>query len=348
MIPSYPSKTFPNHYTLVTGLYPVRHGIVANSFRDPARESPFGIADRDAVEDGTWYGGEPLWVTAERQGMVAASFFWVGSEADVGGVRPSHWRRFDGEVANEARVDQVLAWLSLPVEHRPRLVTLYFSDTDDAGHRHGPDSPELEAAVARVDRMIGRLRMGLEALPHGGRVHLIVVSDHGMQGFGPADHRYLEDVTTVADLDMPERGPSGHLWVEGGHERVLDVRARINESLAGVTAYLPGEVPERLHYRDHPRLGDLVVVTDSAVVVELARDPERPARGGFTHGWDPAFQSMRALFVAAGPGLAAGVEVGPFQNVDVYPLVTQLLGLRPAADIDGDVAHWRDVLVSRR
>jgi alkaline phosphatase D len=347
MIPSYPSKTFPNHYTLATGLYPARHGIVANSFWDPAREAMYALGDRTAVEDGTWYGGEPLWVTAERQGMVAASFFWVGSEADVQGVRPSYWRRYDGNVPNEERVDQVLTWLALPAERRPHLITVYFSDADDAGHRHGPDSPQLAAAVQRLDRLVGRIRTGLEALPAGNRTHLVVVSDHGMDGYQPKDFRYLEDVTPLEGLRMPEHGPSGNLWVDGGPARVLAVRDAINGGLGGVTAYLPDQVPERLRYRHHPRLGDLVLVTDSAVMVELARDPERPARAGYTHGWDPHLLSMRALFLAAGPRILAGREVAPFENVHVQPLITSLLGLTPPADIDGDAGHWRDVLRPR-
>jgi predicted AlkP superfamily pyrophosphatase or phosphodiesterase len=346
MISAYPAKTFPNHYTLATGLYPARHGIVANRFWDPEREAYYRISDRQAVEDGTWYGGEPLWVTAERQGMVTASFFWVGSEADVGGARPSHWRRFDDTVTGRTQVDQVLAWLALPTERRPHLVLLYFAETDYAGHDHGPDSPETAAAVARVDGLIGRLRMGLTALPHGDRVNLVVVSDHGIDGFQPDGFRYVEDVTDIADLRMPERGPGGNLWIGGGPERVADVRRRIDEGLAGVRAYPPDEVPERFHYRHHPRLGDLVLVTDSAVMVDLARPPV-PARAGFTHGWDPGLGSMRALFVASGPGLERGVVVDPFDNVHVYPLVAALLGLEPARGIDGDLDVWRGVLRGR-
>lgn len=347
LIASYPTKTFPNHYTLATGLHPARHGLVANTFRDPSRGQIFRISDRDAVEDGSWYGGEPIWVTAERQGMVAASFFWVGSEADVQGARPSHWRPYDGGVPNESRVDQVLTWLALPPEHRPHLITLYFSTVDDAGHRNGPNSPELAAAVSDVDRLIGRLRNGLIALPHGERAHLVVVSDHGMDAFTSEGVRYVADVTHVDDLEMPERGPNANLWIAGDHARVLEVRNLVNAGLPGVTAYLPSEVPERLAYRDNPRLGDLVLVTDSSVVVELDRDAERPERGGYTHGWDPSFSSMRALFVAAGPGLASGVETGPVRSVDVYPLLAALLGLEPAPDLDGEFATWAGVLRPR-
>ncbi len=344
MIPSYPSKTFPNHYTLVTGLYPAHHGLVANTFFDPERDATYRIADRGAVEDGSWYGGEPLWVTAEKQGMVAASMFWVGSEAAIGGVRPSYWERYDEEVPDETRVERVLSWLRLPPERRPHLVTLYFSDTDNAGHEFGPDSPELRAAVAKLDGVVGQLLDSLRALSFGERVNVLVMADHGMDGYTPATTVFLEDVVSMEGLRVPESGPDANVWVDGGPARVREIRDRIDRDLPHVRAFLPNETPARLHYRDNPRIGDLVLMPDSGWVVIPVRSGA--PRGGFTHGWDPAFLSMRALFVGAGPGLAKGREIPPFENVQVYPLVARLLGLEPAAGIDGDPAFWDDWLAA--
>src|SRR5271154_5132804 len=162
MIPSYPSLTFPNHYTLVTGLYPEHHGIVANSFYDTARKETYSYHDSKSVGDGTWYGVTPLWVLAEQQGMRSASFFWVGSEADIQGVRPSYYLKFDGSFPNPKRVEQVLAWLHLPPEQRPHMITLYFSDTDSAGHRFGPDSQQEADAVHELDGQIGKLMEGIK------------------------------------------------------------------------------------------------------------------------------------------------------------------------------------------
>src|SRR6202789_919076 len=178
MIPAYPSITFPNHYTIVTGLYPEHHGIVANTFYDPARREIYSYKDPQSVTDGTWYGGIPLWVLAEQQGMRSACFFWVGSEADIQGFRPTFYLKYDAKFPNEKRVDQVLAWLHLAPEQRPHLITPYFSDTDTAGHRYGPDSPEVAAAVHELDGEIGRLMDGIKEskLP----VDLIVLADHGM------------------------------------------------------------------------------------------------------------------------------------------------------------------------
>jgi predicted AlkP superfamily pyrophosphatase or phosphodiesterase len=342
MMPVFPVKTFPNHYSIATGMHPARHGLVANTFYDPARDETYRISDRDEVEDGTWYGGEPIWVTAERQGMVAGAFYWVGSEADVGGVRPSYWRIFDASVTNEQRVDGVLEWLAYPPERRPHMLTLYFNETDNVGHDFGPDSPELEAAVASVDGALRRLLDGIEALDHGDRVTVIVVSDHGMDGFLPETTEYVADAVPSLDgVEFTGAGPTAHLWIEGGPERVTEVRDQINDGLEHVTAYLRDETPEALHYRDHPRIGDLVLLPDSGWVVYPRND--RPAQAGFTHGWDSRNGAMRSLFVAAGPRLEAGLEIPTFSAVDVYPLVAELLGLVPAQDIDGSLEPWTGV-----
>jgi predicted AlkP superfamily pyrophosphatase or phosphodiesterase len=343
LTPVYPTKTFPNHYSLATGLHPAKHGIVGNTFYDAERDDTYRISDREKVEDGTWYDGEPLWVTAERQGMVAACYYWVGSEADVAGVRPSHWRIHDQDMPNSDRVNQVLDWLAYPAEFRPHFLTLYFSVTDNVGHDFGPDSPELAAAVVDADRELGRLMAGIEALNHGDQVSVVVVSDHGMDGYTPETTAYIADaVGDMGGIRATESGPHSNLWVDGGPERVREVRDAINEGLEHVSAYLADETPEGLHYRNNPRIGDIVLVPDSGWVVYPVND--RPARTGFTHGWDSRNLAMRALMVAAGPRLTPGGRINEVSAVDIYPLVAELLGLTPAAGLDGSLEPWRGVL----
>lgn len=178
LVTVFPSLTFPGHYSIATGLYPEAHGIVANRFYDPQRDDEFDFRDDDDPGDGSWWGGEPIWVTAERQGMVSAAFFFPGTEAGIGGVRPSHWRPYDGRVPNAERIAQVLAWLALPEGERPHLITLYFSLVDGAGHDLGPDAAGMRRSVEAADRLLGRLLDGVDALPHAARVALVVVSDH--------------------------------------------------------------------------------------------------------------------------------------------------------------------------
>ena len=281
MIPSYPSITFPNHYTIVTGLYPEHHGIVANNFYDPARKEKFSFSDSKTNADGSWYGGVPLWVLAERLGMRSACFFWPGSEAEIQGKRPSYYLRFDENFPDDRRVEQILAWLKLPVEKRPHFITLYYSNVDHAGHTFGPDAPETGEAVRHVDQLIGKLADGITAI--GLPVDLIVLADHGME-------TTLGGWVTLdkwADLSQIETsGPLLYAKSEADAEKVY-------KSLLGVSndfkVYRRVDVPAYLHYNSNPREGDPVVVPTGPYAI-VAHDPNSggivrtPPRGN--HGYD--------------------------------------------------------------
>jgi predicted AlkP superfamily pyrophosphatase or phosphodiesterase len=338
LISVFPSKTFPAHYSIATGMYPDAHGIVSNRFYDPERDATYSIGDRESVMDGTWYRGEPIWVTAEKQGMVAASYFWVGSEADVQGIRPTIWKEFDGRVPNEARVDSVLAWLQLPVERRPHMITLYFSDVDGAGHRHGPDAPEVDEAILRVDAALGRLLDGLDGLPAvRDRVYTILVSDHGMAEYWTESAVAIDDIIDMTGIRMPDSGPVAQLHVEGGPARAREVRDALNAGIEHGEAFLRHEVPAHLHYREDPRIGDVVVRMAEHWQIRL-RD-RLPTSGGGTHGWDPTIPSMHGIFLASGPRIRQGTRIPAFEMVDIYPFIAEVLGLRPGPEVQGSPAH---------
>jgi len=323
MLPSYPSITFPNHYTIVTGLYPEHHGIVANEFYDPARKQTYGYSMvGKELADGTWYGGTPLWVLAEQQGMRSASFFWVGSEADVQGVRPSYYLRFDGKFPNGKRVEQVLAWLHLPPEQRPHMITLYFSDTDSAGHRYGPDSPQVADAVRELDGEIGKLEDGIKEskLP----VDLIVLADHGMAAVkgGPIDldHFGLDPSQFALIVDSALYPKS-----EDGAQKAYEAMRGKSDKF---TVYRRAQVPAYLHFNSNPREGDPVIVANGPYYINAAADPNGRRAPVGMHSFDVTrMPEMKALFVAAGPDIRPGVSLEPFENVDVYPLIAKILGL---------------------
>ena len=332
MIPTYPSKTFPNHYSIVTGMYAESHGIVGNRFTDPARNEAYSMSDTNDVWDGTWYRGEPIWVTAEKQGMVAASFFWVASEAPIAGVRPTYWKKFDTRFPNLGRVDTVLAWLALPAQNRPHVLTMYFSLTDAAGHDHGPLSPQVDTAAKTLDAALGRLLDGIERTPLRDSVYLVLVSDHGMSETSPRWYAALDTLIDTTGVRLGEMGPLANLHVQGGRARAIALRDSINRRMKHGRAYLRGELPAHLHYNRDPRIGDLVVVMDDHFQIGFAN---RPARDGATHGWDPTLPSMHAIFVASGPRIPRGKVIPSFENVHIYPWLTEILGLRPATGIDG-------------
>jgi alkaline phosphatase D len=325
MIPAYPSVTFPNHYTLVTGLYPEHHGIVANQFYDPARKLSYSFQDPLSNPDGSWYGGVPLWSLAEQQGMRTACFFWPGSEAEIAGQRPSFYLRFDPKFPDEARIEQVIGWLKLPPEQRPHFITLYYGNTDEAGHRFGPDSQQTADAVHHVDELMGRLADGLKALQLP--VDLFIVADHGMTA-GQGDWINLDRYADLSNFVIS--GGQIYPQTDADAERAFQQLKGKNDKFL---VFRRNEMPAELHDSENPRSGDPVVVPTGPYYV-------RPRGGAGTksiglHGFDPyRMKDMRALFVAVGPDIRAGVTVAPFENVNVYPLIAKILGLRIRA-IDG-------------
>ena len=346
LVPVFPTLTFPNHYALVTGLHPEHHGIVGNSMRDPALGA-FSLGNREAVTDARWWAGEPLWATAERQGARAATMFWPGSEAAIGGVRPSDWKVYDETVPAEARVDTVLAWLARPAATRPRLVTLYFEDVDHAGHADGPDAPETTAAIEHVDAAIARLTAGLAAL--GRPVNVVVVSDHGMAALSPDRVAYLDDAAPrfAAQAETVLWGATTLVWPQPGR---LDSLAAALGTVDHMTVYrrdapeAAGGVPDRLHFRDNVRIAPLVLVADEGWTL-TTRATARPPRGG-THGYDNAVRSMSGILIARGPAFrSGGVAVTEFRTVDVYAALCAALGIAPAPN-DGDPAAARTVLAA--
>ena len=341
MIPSYPSLTFPNHYTIITGLYPEHNGLVANSFLDPARLADgklarYGIADSRAVTDGSWYSGTPLWSLAEQQGMRSACLFWPGSEAKIAGELPTDYLHFDDKVDETARIDQVLAWLRQPEANRPHFITLYYSDVDHAGHEFGPDAPQTRQAVAKVDALIGKLHAGLNAT--GLPVDLVVVSDHGMvKTQGP--WVTLDQFADLSDFDTA--GPLLYGKTEADRARVYNQLKKASEKFQ---AYRLKDVPAELHYNENPREGDPVIIPTGPYAIRAhapeAGKPDSPPIAG-SHGYDPHTMSeMKASFFAAGPDIVSGKTVAPFENVNLYPWIAHILGLNlpdNGPKLDGDI-----------
>ncbi|MFL5459559.1 MAG: ectonucleotide pyrophosphatase/phosphodiesterase [Gemmatimonadales bacterium] len=335
MTPVFPSLTFPNFYSIATGLYPEHHGIVSNTMVDSALGN-FSLRDRSSVEDQRWWGGEPIWVTAVKQNQRAATYFWPGSEAPIKRVRPTYYKVYDSSVPDAARVWQVLQWLSLPAAQAPSLVTVYFNDVDDAGHRFGPNAPETDSAIARVDSAMGALMDGLEQRGLTGKVNLIVVSDHGMAEVAPDHVIHLEQLIDTAAVNLVDHGPFVSLSPKAGDGEEIIAQLR---GAPHLKVYRKSEVPAALHYRAHPRIQPIVAVADEGWIAVRSGGPGPKGM----HGYPPDLPSMRALFIARGPAFARGAVVAPFQNIHVYDLIAHILRLTPAAN-DGSLDSIRAVL----
>ena len=353
MIPSFPTKTFPNHYAIVTGLYPQNNGIVENNIYDTESKVLFSMSNREEVQKGRWWLGEPIWVTAEKQGQRAAPLFFPGTEAEIAGKRPTYWKPYDGDMPNEARVDTVLSWLDLPSGQRPTFLTLYFSDVDDAGHHFSPDSIETRNAVLKVDKEIGGLITGLKARKIFAKINLIIVSDHGMATVDLNNAIILDE---IFNTDLAEK----ILWTseivsvfpnEGKEDEIYEtLKAKLPPQ---AKVYRKAEMSARFHYSDSPRIAPLLVLPEEGWILTDRKWFEEMKVKGETkslkgkHGYDNRLRSMRAIFIAHGKAFKKGKVVEPFENIQVYNVMARILGLKPAPN-DGKFDVARDILMNSR
>lgn len=350
MRPSFPSKTFPNHWTLVTGLRPDRNGIVANTMEDATRP---GETFTMATDDPFWWNeAEPTGVTAERAGIRTATMFWPGANvawgstraaewpnAITGGTRPEDWQQFNQAVTGEQRVNAVLDWMRRPVAIRPRFVTLYFDTVDTAGHEFGPDDKRTSAAVAQIDKAIGQLVQGLKEI--GQPANLVIVADHGMASNSSERTIALDRIANPADYRVIESGPFATLAAMPGHEHDLEKALLVRHDHLG--CWRKADIPARFHYGANSRVLPYFCLADTGwLVVKSA--PTKPVGGG-NHGYDNASPEMAALFIANGPAIRAGGALPAFDNVDVAPLLRDLIGLPAGTGLDGDDAPFRPLLI---
>jgi predicted AlkP superfamily pyrophosphatase or phosphodiesterase len=334
MRPSYPSKTFPNHYTLVTGLYPGNHGLVDNSFYDPDLDLRYKTSDRTIVENTDFYGGWPIWQWAKENGLRSASYFWVGSEAPIHGHYPDFWKKYDHDFPNQARIDSVFRWFELPPAERPNIVTLYFALIDDAGHAYGTDDKRLERSLKKADDLLQTIRKKIKS--SGLPIDLVVVSDHGMYTMAPGPSTYID---LMAYTELPKdalrisnSGTHMHIYIND-QEFGKEFYEKLKANQGDFSIYRLEDIPENWHYNKSGRIGDFLLVAEPGF--SFIRSSRSEPYGA--HGYDPyKVPEMGAIFYAEGPGVMPGVTLPEFQNVDVFSFVCELLGI-PAATNDGDL-----------
>lgn len=349
MKPSFPSVTFPNHHTIVTGLYPESHGIVGNEFWDPDTEEEFYYTHVKTSMQPHWWGGEPVYVYAEKSGLKTGIHMWPGSEAGIGGVNITYLDKYDGLEKLDRKIDRLLEWIDLPGPTeagddapRPQLLLGYVPDIDHDGHRYGPNTTQEDATLRRVDGMIGKLLEGLDQRNLSDIVNVVIVSDHGMTTMSTDKLIQLDDLLDVSAIAHKDGYPLVGIWpqdpsqTEALHESILAKE----ETIKGFHVYTHATMPDRFHFTRSPRIAPLYLVPDvgwgipaaSDFNVPLARKLGLQYRPLGMHGWDHEDPLMRALFVARGPAFSQGLEGGKmqtFQNVEVYNMVCDSLGLEP-------------------
>ncbi|ATN06612.1 alkaline phosphatase family protein [Chryseobacterium indologenes] len=345
MIPSYPSITFPNHWSLITGLYPSHHGLIDNFFYDYKKNEAYAMSNKKNAEDGSWYGGIPLWGLAEKQGMVSASLMWVGSASDAGGIRPSYYYPYHEKFTPSEKVEKVVNWLKLPEDKRPHFISLYFPEVDGSGHHFGPDSKETETAVHLIDNAIGDLVQKVSDLGLK-NVNFVFVSDHGMikvDGGAP-----LEIPALLLDknrFDFYNSQTLLRVFVKNPDE----VKSVYKELKAHKTddyeVYLDKRLPKYLHFatRDdqYNRIGQILLLPKAPKI--FLEKGKKSSVG--KHGYNPrVVPEMKATFYAWGPEFKNHIAIDEFNNINVYPMVAEVLGLKIDQPIDGKQKVLRGIL----
>lgn len=340
LIPVFPSKTFTNHYTLVTGLYSENHGIVENEFYDPHLEKEFDIRVSDE-----WWGGEPIWLTAEFQGLKSACFFWPGSEATIKGKRPTYFEKFNESLEWKARVNGVLDWIDLPEDERPSFISLYFEEPDKSGHWYGPSSKEVLIKIKELDELLGELMTALEKRTElSGRLNLVVLTDHGMAEINK--YIYLDDYIDLesikGDINIVTYSPLFQVWPTSGNlqDPILDhIFSNLSNAHPNMTCYIHRIVPEELHYSKNERISPLLCIMDEGYELRTTKSWSH-FKGN--HGFYSTYSTMHGMMIAHGPAFPKGNVVEELHNVNVYDLLCHILGLKPAYN-NGD-QEWKQLL----
>lgn len=339
MQPSFPSKTFPNHYTLATGLTPDHHGIITNTFWDRERGVEFSLGNKDTRSKGYYYGGDPVWLTAKHQGVKTATVFWVGSDVAIHGEHPTYWLDYQTQQLDyPGRVDEIIRLLSMPEKERPHLVMAYFEEPDRSGHNYGPMNRLTRRAVEDMDLLLSKLWARIQLLPIADKVNLIITGDHGMTSVDP---KRFVDIDDLLPKRWYERFCNDYpTLIYASAPQYIDSICQALQAVDHIRAWKRADVPAYLGYGTNSNMGDVVVMPDVGWL--FADKPSKKQRG--SHGFDHTSSDMQVGFRAIGPDFKVGYEKPDrFRNVCVYSLLCYLLGVTPSPN-DGNLDEVRDML----
>jgi len=345
--PSFPSKTFPNHYAIVTGMYPENNGLIANSMHDPFTNERYKLSDSNQVRNGKWYLGEAFWETAQRNGIISASYFWPGSEMTPEYRRPKYFQRYVHTRNYKERVNGIINWLKLPYAERPHFLTLYFSATDDKGHKFGPNSKEVNGAIIKEDNMLGLLFNKLKDIKLYDSTNVILVSDHGMTEISKDRTVNIQNILRGYNVEYQQGGP--FMLIQPKPGEVENVYKHLLKNRKHFNVYTKENIPARFHYSKNPFITDIIISADLGWSLTTDRSEKYMSKikiGG-NHGWDNYTLDMNGIFFAMGPSFKKGYKFGTINNIDIYPLLCEIFNISPRSNVDGKLENIEFVLKGR-
>ncbi len=342
--PSFPSKTFPNHYTIVTGLYPQNHGLISNNMYDPFYDEYFSLGDRSAVENSRWYRGEAIWETARKQGLITASYFWPGSEIDIEYRRPDYFHFYEHKRPYMQRIDGIIEWLKLPYDERPIFITVYFDAADTYGHRFGPNSVEINNTIMSLDSLLNTLIVKLKKINLFDSTNIIVVSDHGMNEISNERVINIDEILKGLRYKIVDDGPFMFVFPDPENKTIIYNTLKENEK--NYRVYYKDNLPEHYNLSASHLLPDIVVIADPgwSLVNEKTADSYNNKSISGNHGYDNYFTDMHGIFYAMGPSFKKNYKIGTVLNIDIYPLLCKILNIKPKTNIDGKLKRIQAIL----
>ncbi len=341
--PSFPSKTFPNHYSIITGMYPENHGIISNEFKNPQTGEYYSLGRREAVRNDKWYRGEAFWETLKKNGIKSASFFWPGSEVDNPERRPDYFKYYDKTIPFQNRIDTVFKWLNYTIERRPRFCTLYFEETDDTGHWRGPDSYEIFKSINKMDSILGYIQQKIKNSNLADSINLIVLSDHGMTGVSIEKSINIEEYIQGFNAGITGDGPV--MLIDVPEEKKELVFRALKQNESNFRVYKKEDMPDFYHYNKSIMIPGIIVIAEPgwSLINNNIKNYEGLRIKG-NHGFDNNFIDMHGIFYAAGPSFKSNYKTGTLRNIDIYPLLCKIFGVNPAESIDGNIENIEFIL----
>jgi len=336
LIPSYLSKTFPNHLSIVTGSHPNNHGIISNRMYDPIFKERYYIGQGStAAQDGKWLNREPIWVTVEKQDLRAMTMFWPTSDAEIMGIRPSEWYVYDESITNPQRMEKILSWLDLQGRSRPTFLSTYMNIVDNAGHRYGPDSPEVIDSIIEADENIGILLDGLKARGILEETNIIIVSDHGMASTSSDSVIFLSDYVDLTKLNIVETGPFAQLDVVNDNE-IESIYQSLFQVHPELEVYKRYGFPSEYYLTDNPRIQDLTLIASNHWTIIKDRSQFKGNLRGGDHGYSPTATDMHGIFIGTGPDFKKGFFGPRIKNIHLYEMMCSMMNIQPSVN-DGNL-----------
>lgn len=341
LVTVFPSKTFPSHYSIATGLYAENSGIISNNMYDSIIGSRYTMQDRSAVTDQRWYQGEPIWVTAEKQNVRAGTLFWPGSEAPIKDTYATHWLEYNHSLSHDARVDTLINWFQLPVEKQPKFSTFYLSKVDTYGHRYGPNSDSIAVALQEVDRTLGYLIDELKRLNMWPNINIILTSDHGMAEVSSERVIIIDEIIDMNEVTIIDWSPVA--MIQPKENKLENIYDQLKAAENNYKVYKKKDIPEEFRIKNHPRVPEIMIVADIGyTIITRSRLEERGVTGG-AHGYDPKLEEMHAFFLATGPSFKKNYKFDGFESIHIYELMCAILNIEPAPN-DGNLNTLKHIL----